>query len=328
MAYAADEIYTRLAAKSLVLWKDFFDAVGAHSCFQQTGVLWMAAADEPGLAETQAVFDRVGIAYELVGHDELLQRYPHMSLPESTKAIFEPGSGVLLAERSVEIVMRNAVEEGVVFEKAVVQPDETATGHLAFVDTIDGRRFHSDLFVFACGSWLPKLFPRELNVIRPTRQELFFFEAPKSGSLFDSTRMPVWIDQTDNRLPYGLPNVEGAGIKLGFHRSGPSFDPDTGNRSVTDDQIAEAAGYLRSRFPSLAIVPKTTRVCHYENTPNADLLADRHPAFDNVWLIGGGSGHGFKHAPGFAENLIQAIGRGQQDEPRFTLASKSAPGYG
>jgi glycine/D-amino acid oxidase-like deaminating enzyme len=243
-------------------------------------------------------------------------------LPERSSAIFEPGSGALLAERSVDCVMKTAVQEGVAFERAVVQRVETATGHLAFANTIDGRRLHSDLFVFACGSWLPKLFPRELSVIRPTRQELFFFEAPQSDLNFDASRMPVWIDQTDERLPYGFPNIEGAGIKVGFHHTGPSFDPDTGNRSVTEAQIAEAANYLGSRFPSLPIVPKATRVCHYENTPNADLLADRHPAFDNVWLIGGGSGHGFKHAPGIAGSLWQAIKRGQQQEPRFTLGSK------
>ena len=220
--------------------------------------------------------------------------------------------------------MRRAVTEGVVVEKAVVQPVETGHGHLEFVQTADGQRLYSDLFVFACGSWLPKMFPRELELIRPTRQELFFFEAPQSDSAFDPARMPVWIDQTDARLPYGFPNIEGAGIKVAFHRNGPNFDPDTGDRSVTDAQIAEAANYLHSRFPSLPIVLKTMRVCHYENTPDADLLADRHPAFDNVWLIGGGSGHGFKHAPGIAQSLLQAVGRGQQEEPRFTLASKKA----
>jgi sarcosine oxidase len=322
MAYAADEIYTRLAAKSLILWKELFDLAAVRSCFQQTGALWIGAAGEPGLQETQAVFDRVGITYELLGSDELRKRFSHLSLPERSRAMFEPGSGALLAERSVESVMNTAVQEGVVFERAVVQPVETATGHLAFVHTIDGRRLDSDLFIFACGSWLPKIFPRELGLIRPTRQELFFFEAPQSDSAFDPARMPVWIDQTDDRMPYGFPNIDGAGIKVAFHRSGPSFDPDTGNRSVTDVQIEEAANYLRSRFPSLPIVLKTTRVCHYENTPNADLLADRHPGLDNVWLIGGGSGHGFKHAPGIAESLLQAVNQGQQDEQRFTLASK------
>jgi sarcosine oxidase len=324
MAYAADDIYTRLAARSLVLWKELFDLAGTRRCFQHTGALWMAAAEELGLADTQAVFDRVGISYQLLDSDELRKRYPHLSVPENTKAIFEPGSGALLAERSVESAVRTAASEGVVFEKTVVQPVETGKPHIGFVETTDGRRLHSDFFVFACGSWLAKLFPRELEIIRPTRQELFFFEARGSDSAFDPARMPVWIDQTDDRLPYGFPNIEGAGIKVAFHRNGPNFDPDTGDRSVTDAQIAEAANYLRSRFPDLPIVLKATRVCHYENTPNADLLADRHPAFDNVWLIGGGSGHGFKHAPGIAESLLQAAGRGQQEEPRFTLASKKA----
>ena len=40
-----------------------------------------------------------------------------------------------------------------------------------------------------------------------------------------------------------------------------------------------------------------TRVCQYEDTPDHDLIIDRHPAAQNVWIVGGGSGHGFKHGP-------------------------------
>jgi sarcosine oxidase len=40
-----------------------------------------------------------------------------------------------------------------------------------------------------------------------------------------------------------------------------------------------------------------SRVCQYENTATGDFLIDRHPGFENVWLVGGGSGHGFKHGP-------------------------------
>jgi len=38
----------------------------------------------------------------------------------------------------------------------------------------------------------------------------------------------------------------------------------------------------------LANAPVTeTRVCQYENTSNGDFLIDKHPDFENVWLVGG-----------------------------------------
>ena len=40
-----------------------------------------------------------------------------------------------------------------------------------------------------------------------------------------------------------------------------------------------------------------TRICQVEQTGNGDFLIDRHPDYDNVWIAGGGSGHGYKHGP-------------------------------
>jgi glycine/D-amino acid oxidase-like deaminating enzyme len=65
-----------------------------------------------------------------------------------------------------------------------------------------------------------------------------------------------------------------------------------------------------------------TRVCQYENTSNGDFLIDRHPAFENVWLAGGGSGHGFKHGPAVGEHVAALVSGEAGVELRFTLASK------
>jgi sarcosine oxidase len=64
-----------------------------------------------------------------------------------------------------------------------------------------------------------------------------------------------------------------------------------------------------------------TRVCQYENTSNGDFLVDRHPDMPNVWLVGGGSGHGFKHGPALGEYVAARLS-GAAGEPRFSLESK------
>jgi glycine/D-amino acid oxidase-like deaminating enzyme len=66
-----------------------------------------------------------------------------------------------------------------------------------------------------------------------------------------------------------------------------------------------------------------TRVCQYENTSSGDFLIDRHPDFLNVWLVGGGSGHGFKHGPAFGDYTAALMLGEQTPEPRFSLSSKS-----
>ena len=179
--------------------------------------------------------------------------------------------------------------------------------------------------MFACGAWLPKLFPQLLGErIYPTRQEILYFAPPAGDSRFSPSRLPVWIDFTDPRGPYGFPDLEGRGFKLGFDRHGPTFDADTGDRQLSAAGLEEARRFLAERFPGLADAPLVeSRVCQYENTSNGDFLIDRHPEFANVWLAGGGSGHGFKHGPAVGEYLSARIQDGGAVEPRFSLASKA-----
>jgi glycine/D-amino acid oxidase-like deaminating enzyme len=135
--------------------------------------------------------------------------------------------------------------------------------------------------------------------------------------------MPVWLHRTHPGLPYALPDIEGRGFKIAFDLHGERFDPDAGGRVVAESSIERLREYLRQHIPVLVHAPLVeTRVCQYENTWNGDFLIDRHPQFENVWIAGGGSGHGFKHGPALGEYLSQRILHGAPGEPRFSLAAK------
>jgi glycine/D-amino acid oxidase-like deaminating enzyme len=193
------------------------------------------------------------------------------------------------------------------------------------VRTASGERIRAGTFVFACGAWLPKLFPDLLGRrIYPTRQEVLFFAPPAGDPRFSPPRLPVWVDFTDPRGPYGFPDLEGRGFKLAFDRHGVPFDPDSGDRTPGLRSVAEAHAFLAERFPALRDAALSEfRVCQYENTSNGDFLIDRHPELENVWLVGGGSGHGFKHGPAVGEYVSARILGGAEVEPRFSLGSKA-----
>ena len=68
--------------------------------------------------------------------------------------------------------------------------------------------------------------------------------------------------------------------------------------------------YLRERFPALAGAPlNEVRSCRYELSPDSHFIAAPHPEHPAVWLVGGGSGHGFKHGPAMAERIAAALAR-------------------
>jgi glycine/D-amino acid oxidase-like deaminating enzyme len=123
---------------------------------------------------------------------------------------------------------------------------------------------------------------------------------------------------------YGVPDLESRGFKIAFDQHGPAFDPDTGARVPSAEGIAAMRVYLAQRFPALADAPLVeARVCQYENTSNGDFLVDQHPEHENVWLVGGGSGHGFKHGPAMGEHVSARVLDKAAQEPRFSLSTKA-----
>jgi sarcosine oxidase len=329
MGYGADELYTRMAMRSLPLWQELFEE-SRQPLFHRTGVLWIG---RPGHAYSEATRDtlqRAGVPIELLSAADITRRYPQLHLGDADAfGIFEPRSGALLARRAVAAVVKQAVEHGVAYLTGAVEPPPLGGGTLSSVRLANGQAIAAAVFVFACGAWLPKLFPGLLGRrIYPTRQEVFFFAPPAGSQLFSPPHLPVWIEFADPRGPYGFPDLEGRGLKLAFDRHGPAFDPDSGDRLIGAEAVASARAYLAERFPALCDAPLTeSRVCQYENTANGDFLVDRHPDFSNVWLAGGGSGHGFKHGPAVGEYLAARILEGGLPERRFSLATKGeAPG--
>jgi glycine/D-amino acid oxidase-like deaminating enzyme len=198
-------------------------------------------------------------------------------------------------------------------------------GRLDAVRLAGAPDLHADAFVFACGAWLPRVFPRLLEGrIRPTRQVVVYFGVPPGDDRFGPARLPAWIDFPAGI--YGVPDIEGRGVKVGIDAHGPAIDPDRDERLADAASISTARAWLDARLPALARAPVVeTRVCQYENTATGDFLIDRHPAYENVWLAGGGSGHGFKHGPAVGERAAALVAaRAASDEPRFSLATKTA----
>jgi monomeric sarcosine oxidase len=320
MGYGADELYTRWSVRSLAQWKDFF-AVSAQRLFHETGVLWLAGKNDARVQQAAEVLARCGVAFEELSRAELEKRYPQIGLDGITTGLLELRSGVLMARRAVAAVAEDAQRIGVEYRVAQITEPRGAK-NISSVTTNSGERIEADAFVFACGAWLAKLFPEILGQrIFPTRQEVFFFGVPAGDARFAPPALPTWLFQEDEI--YGMPDLESRGLKIAVDRHGERVDPDTQSRLASAKGAEEARRFVEQRFPALRGAPIVeTRVCQYENTWNGDFLIDRHPEMENVWFVGGGSGHGFKHGPAVGQYVTERILGGGGEEKRFSLESK------
>jgi sarcosine oxidase len=331
MGYGPDEIYTRWSLNALPLWQELFAEAGRPELFQRTGVLWIADERERATYahDTVETLAKFRVPHEKLTNGELRRRYPQIEFDDTSWGIFEPSSGVLMARRAVQAVVDQAQRIGITYKIAIAAPpvpSNVSGRRVQKLAIANGETISAGQFVFACGSWLPKIFPPLLaERIFVTRQEIFFFGVPSGDTRFQPPAMPTWLFLRDEF--YGMPDLENRGFKVANDRHGALVDPDTQSRIATPEAILAAQEFVARRFPALKGAPIVeTRVCQYENTSNGDFLIDRHPDFENVWLVGGGSGHGFKHGPSVgkyvASQVLNSSAPDEKPEPRFSLTSK------
>lgn len=318
MAYGADAIYSAMAAESLPLWQALSDSASAP-IFYQTGVLWWAPNTDTYSAQSLQWLASSNTPHESGDANWLQNRWQQIRFYNNERGILETTGGALIAGRGVQEVVADA---GLTVERIVMPAPmpvkKRATHHLP-----DGGT--ADTLVYATGPWLAELFPQQLGGrIVATRQEVLHFGAPQGDNRFAPPQLPVWADFNNGAIVYGIPDLEGQGFKLAFDTHGPVVDPDTHDRRVSDATVSKARAYLAVRFPALAEAPLIhSRVCQYENSSNGDFLIDRLPGTERVWLVGGGSGHGFKHGPAVGRRVAAHVMDAKLAvEPRFSLVTK------
>ena len=319
-AYGPDQPYTKLAARALELWKEN-QSKWNQQFFFPIGVLWMVEGSGEFERGSLPMLKDAGIPFEQLSVGDMTRRWPQVSFDKIEWGIYERESGYLLARVSAQAVVNRFIAEGGEYRQAAVAARSLEHQEWKDFSLSDGSNLVADRYVFACGPWLGKLFPATVGPhFVATKQDVFFFGTPAGDARYSEGNIPVWADHSDHFM-YGIPGNQGRGFKLADDTRGPEFDPTSGERLVSEDRLAEARRYLAYRFPGMKNAPLIeTRVCQYENTTDHNFIVDRHPANTNVWIVGGGSGHGFKHGPALGEMVARLVLKDETAEATYCLA--------
>ncbi|WP_447727112.1 FAD-dependent oxidoreductase [Sphingomonas koreensis] len=320
--YAGNALYTRWAWESLAGWHALAKRHQAP-LFHQTGALYLYPQDNAQIDRSIAMQRALDIPIEKLAAPDMAKRWPQIDFGGIAVGVMQPTMGALMARNAVQALAGDFVKAGGSFRQVAIDPPRAGQSSLDAVTGTSGETLPATQFVFACGPWLPRLFPDVVGSrIVPTRQDVFFFAPTPGDARFDGAHLPAWVDVSSKDLHYGFPDIEARGFKIALDTHGPKFDPDGSDRRITDQALSDVRAYLARRFPDLARRPLAdSRVCQYENTDNGHLLIDRHPVWHNAWIVGGGSGHGFKHGPAVGRYVAElALGTGKA-EPDLTLAA-------
>lgn len=326
-AYANSSIYTSMAARSLEEWRET-QIRWKKELLVQSGCLWLMGEDDKYFRLSIPYLKNLAIPYEELKPDDITKRFPSIATDGVTRGFFEPNAGYLLARRSCEALLEAFITEGGEYKPVAVKTKIMRAGELEQVLLSDGTMIKAEQFVFAAGAWLREIFPDLLeDVMRTTRQEVCYF-----GVSYDDKRinkLPTWVDMTGNALMYGIPGAGGdtrsSGFKVADDTRGGVFSPTSGDRLPSEEGVRTARRFMARRFPDMQNAPLVhAKICQYEDSIDGNFIIDRLPEAKNVLIVGGGSGHGFKHGPAVGELVTGIIAQGKEIPKEFAL--KRFPG--
>lgn len=281
-----DETYVRMAQQALESWRAL-ERDSGEELMVTTGGLDLG----PRIEENASALAACSADFEMLDPAEAAGRFPLVSLPEGTTALFQPDSGIVMADATVSACTRLAATAGamVVEESRVLHLEPE--GDRVHVRT-EGSDVIATVVVVTAGAWAKSLL-EQVGVhlpVRPTRETIAFFD-------LDGPLTPTLVEWGHPSI-YSLPSP-GQGIKAGQHIAGPVTDPDEAGR-VNRESVETISRWVTERYPTAAPQPHHAETCIYTNTEDERFILERHGRI----VVGSPcSGHGFKFAPLIGERL-------------------------
>jgi glycine/D-amino acid oxidase-like deaminating enzyme len=292
--------YAELARDARLRWLELQESTGTR-IWEPVGVAWFAHSEDGFESRSRASLARLGVACEWLEPHEARPLYPSLNVDDLAGVLYEPEAGVLHARRATQLLVEVGERAGVRFASGRCLPADDPRG---------------DVVVWACGPWLASLFPEHIDV-KVTRRDVFFFGADAAWR-----GTPGFCEY--DAAYYGHGEIAGLGVKVAPDLPGEEIDPDTVERTPLPSWEQAARSYAARRFPALASAPVIgTRVCQYDLSSDTHFIVDRHPERDSWWLVGGSSGHGFKHGPAFAEYVADCVEGKREREPFHALGART-----
>jgi sarcosine oxidase len=296
-AHGDDAWYTRSAWRSRDLWRELEQETG-RELLVECGIAWFAHAEDGWEGRSERHLREAKVPIERLQPEAGKELFPSFDPGDLAFILWEPCAGVLRAAEATRATAEAAQRAGVRLVRETAKPGDV----------------QGDVVVWACGAWLPQLFDVPIRV---TKQDTLYFDAPG----WESPAVPAWVDY-DGAI-YGHGNLDGLGIKIAPDQEGPAFDPESGERIASADSEPAARTYVAERFPALREAPLAhATVCQYALTTDTNFVISPHPDRDGEWILGGGSGHGFKHGPALAEYAARVVTGAEAPSEQFGLGPR------
>lgn len=308
--------YVPIARRSLSLYRELERVTGAD-LLQVSGGLVIGPEGGEIIGEAVTSADVAEVEYELLDTDQLRARYPQHAVFDDDVAVYEKGAGTLRPEAAVVAAVDAARAAGAEIITGS-QVDEVVLNDDWIGIAVDGRQIRARRVVVSTGAWFPDQVPGVDIPMRVQRSCLSWFSPRSDRAAYGPERFPTFVRESGHLNGWGIPDIDGRGVKVGI---GPSASkewldrPEDNWRAPTAADLDPVAAFTAEAFPGLVPTAASAAACMNSKTPDGDFVIGLAPGLPQVVLVGGFSGHGFKHAAGVGDIASQLALDGVSDIP-------------
>lgn len=299
----ARQRHIELAKRGREILEELEIYVGQHGGFRQNGYLALTGdTNEEMFHETIEKQKQVGLDVTLLDPSELDNHLPGIDASGVTAAALEREAGFadpyLVAQGFAKAAQQSGADLRSQTEVVDIKIDG---GVVTAVETADGTE-EVDFLVNAAGPW-----GAEVGQMVGLDIPLTWYESKvvvlSAAEPYDS-ETPTLSDSPQQM--YVKPEPGGDFIVGGINR--PEIDRTVGLEGITIDYLNQVQEALKRRMPTYAdaeVIESWSGII--TATPDWYQIVGVPDGYENFYNIVGGSGHGFKEAPGFAESIAQEI---------------------
>jgi sarcosine oxidase len=310
-SYLEDPAYVPLLVRAWDLWHRLIADSGTD-VFVETGGLYVGAPAGPTFGGSLRSAEQWDLPHEVLDPAGVARRFPTFRPADHELGLYEERAGYARPEATVAVQLSLAAAAGAElrFEEPVLSWDP---GPPVRVRTADGT-YQAGTLVLTPGAWASTVADLDLPMV--VERQVMHWVAP-AGDIGPYRANPVFICGDGRDQVYGFPAIDGpaGGVKVSFFRAGEPTTPDTVDRTVRPQEVEELRRRAAQVLPGLTGPSVAAKVCLYTTTPDEHFVVGPHPAYENVVVACGFSGHGFKFVPVVGEILADLATDGGTRHP-------------